>query len=322
MGEGVGHDVALGLTLQAIIADGGGRLHGGLDVAGLEEAPFLLRVVCPYAGQAVGLQLDANLELIGLSLVEALLRLLHLRQDAEQILHVVADLVRDHVGLRELAALASDLAAAETPLDVLKECGVEIDLLVVRTIERSHGGRGIAAGRARGAGEHHQRRRPVGLARPREDLAPLRFGAAEHRRNEFLHLIGRQPRLGRAGRGLRLLRRTAEARQDLGTANEVKRIDAQRPPDEPQENDGAEAETAGAAQAGRPLAALILDPVAARQLIKTHDGTPMLCQRRGGPEKRSNTLSMLSRWRCSTSRPTSKRSPNTAAPTPSSITPS
>src|SRR5262249_40613207 len=128
----------------------------------------------------------------------------------------------------------------------------------------------------RGAREHHQRRRLIGLTGPRENLAPLHFGAAEHGRNELLHLIAWQSGLGRAGRGLRLLRRTAEARQDLGTANEVKRIDAQRPPNEPQENDGAEPETAGAAQAGRSLAALIFDPVAARQLIKTHGGAPML----------------------------------------------
>src|SRR5262249_58603183 len=103
--------------------------------------------------------------------------------------------------------------------------------------------------------------------------------------------IAGPPGLGGAGGGWRLPGEPAEAGQDLGTANEVKRIDPQRPADDPQENDGAEAETAGAAQAGRSLAALILDPVAARQLVKTHDGTPMLCQRRGGPEKRATPRS-------------------------------
>src|SRR5262245_58263864 len=154
MGEGVRHDVALGPTLQAIIANGGGRLHGCLDVAGLEELPLFLRVMGPYPGKAVGLQLDADLELIGFASVHTLLRLLHLWQDSEQVLHMVADLVSNHVGLRELAALASDVAAAETLLDILKERGVEIDLLIVRAIEWTHGGRGKPACRLRSAREH------------------------------------------------------------------------------------------------------------------------------------------------------------------------
>ena len=66
--------------------------------------------------------------------------LLRLGQDAEQVLHVMADLVRDHVGLRELARLAADVAAAESGRDLIEERGVEIDLLVGRAIERPHGG--------------------------------------------------------------------------------------------------------------------------------------------------------------------------------------
>ena len=39
--------------------------------------------------------------------LRGLLLLLHPRQDAEQVLHVMADLVGDHIGLRELAGLAA-----------------------------------------------------------------------------------------------------------------------------------------------------------------------------------------------------------------------
>src|SRR5262249_40322765 len=109
-----------------------------------------------------------------------------------------------------------------------------------------------------------------------ENLAPLSLSASEHSRDELLHLIVWQSRLGIAGGWLRLLRRTAEPGEELGSANQVHRIDAQRPPDERQDNDGAQTKAASAAQAGRSLTALVLDPVAARQLIKTHDGTPML----------------------------------------------
>src|SRR5215471_4284003 len=109
------------------------------------ETPLLLSMVSPYPGKAVGLQLDPNLELIAFDRVHAALRFLHLGQDSEQILHVMTDLVRDHVGLGELAAFASNIAAAEASLEILKECGVEIDLPIVWTIERTRGGLGKPA---------------------------------------------------------------------------------------------------------------------------------------------------------------------------------
>jgi len=71
VGEGIGHDVALASPLQTIIPDRRRRLHGGLDVSWLDQPPLLLRVVRPHAGEAVGLQLDPDLELVGLGLVQA-----------------------------------------------------------------------------------------------------------------------------------------------------------------------------------------------------------------------------------------------------------
>src|SRR6202521_1671321 len=65
VGEGVGHDLALAALLQAIIADRRGGLQCGFNVAGLDQIPFLLRLVGPYAGQAVGLQRDLGLQMIG-----------------------------------------------------------------------------------------------------------------------------------------------------------------------------------------------------------------------------------------------------------------
>ena len=79
MGESVGHDIALAATLQSIVTDGRGRLHGRLNIAGLDEAPLLLRMVRPHPGKAVGLQFNSNLQLIGVALVHAVLRLLYLR---------------------------------------------------------------------------------------------------------------------------------------------------------------------------------------------------------------------------------------------------
>src|SRR5262245_1281247 len=280
--ERVRNHVALAAALQAIVSDGGRCLHGRLDVAGLDQPPLLLRVVRPDPGKAVGLQLDPHLELIGVGLVHGALHRLHPRQNAEQVLHVMTDLVRDHVGLRELAALAPDLAAAETPLEILKERGVEIDLMVDRTVERPHGGLGGPAGRARGAGEHDQGRRLVGFPRLREYLFPFRLGASQHGGHELAHLVGGRLRLRTLRGGLRLLlRAAAQLGQDLCPADQVERIDAQGPADETEHEERADADAPGAtgAKAARSTLALILDVVAAWQLIPAHvSSLPRLAQ--------------------------------------------
>src|SRR5258708_26255751 len=58
VGEGVGHDVALHLFLQPVVADRGCGLQSLVDVARVEEVAFFLSAVGPDAGEAVGLQLD------------------------------------------------------------------------------------------------------------------------------------------------------------------------------------------------------------------------------------------------------------------------
>ena len=71
MSEGVGHHIALGASLQPIIADCRCRLHGGLDITRLEDAPSFRCVVSPHSRQAVGLQFNSNLKLIALGFVQA-----------------------------------------------------------------------------------------------------------------------------------------------------------------------------------------------------------------------------------------------------------
>src|SRR3984957_3636549 len=83
VGEGVGHDVALHLFLQPVVADRGGGLQRLVDVARLKEVVLLLGAVRPHAGEAVGLQLDSHLKLVGLDLARRrLLRLRNLVPDA------------------------------------------------------------------------------------------------------------------------------------------------------------------------------------------------------------------------------------------------
>ena len=112
-----------------------GRVHRFLQISAFEEAAFEF-VACPGAGEAVRLQLDPHRSAIGLFLRHRLPRLVELRQDADQVLHVMTNLMRDHIGFRELAGFAA--AAVEAHLHVLEERGVEIDALIGRTIERPH----------------------------------------------------------------------------------------------------------------------------------------------------------------------------------------
>ena len=78
-------------------------------------------------------------------------------RDAEQVLHVVADLVGDDVGLGEVAR------GAEARAQLVEEAEVDVDLLVARTVERAHRRLGEAAGRIDRAREQHQGRLAVVL---------------------------------------------------------------------------------------------------------------------------------------------------------------
>jgi hypothetical protein len=97
MSECVWHDVTLALPLQSIVANGGSRLQGGFDIAGLDEPPLCLGAIRPDARQAICLQLNPDLKCIGVGLFNSLLCLLHLRQDAKLVLHVMPDFVGDYI---------------------------------------------------------------------------------------------------------------------------------------------------------------------------------------------------------------------------------
>src|SRR5215208_1981479 len=162
VGEGVRHHAALRTPLQSVVADRGCRLQRGVDVARLEEAVLLFSVVGPHAGEAVRLQFDAHLDLVGPPpRAWRLLRALRLLQNAEFILHVVADLMRDHIGLRKFAGFAG--TAAEALFDLPEEGSVQIDALIGRTIEWAHRRLGEAAtATLRRARKQNQPRRAIG----------------------------------------------------------------------------------------------------------------------------------------------------------------
>ena len=84
------------------------------------------RAVGPHAGEAVGLQLEIDTATLGPG--DALL---HAAHGAEQVLHMMAVLVRHDVGLRERSAGRAELAP-----QLVEEPEVEVDVAVVGTVER------------------------------------------------------------------------------------------------------------------------------------------------------------------------------------------
>src|SRR3984885_6350284 len=82
VGEAVGHDIALHLLLQAVVADGGRGLQGLIDVALIEKAVLGLGAVRPDPRIAVRLQLDTHLERIRGGLAGGSLLRLHGVQNA------------------------------------------------------------------------------------------------------------------------------------------------------------------------------------------------------------------------------------------------
>ena len=137
--------------------------------------------------------------------------------------------------------------------------------------------RGAAATGVRRAAIENQHGCAVDLAVLGEDLLPLQFGAAEHLAHETAHIVLRSGGAGRAGRRLHL--RLARAGQDLGTADEQAWIDAERPADEAERHDRADAQSAAADRNAEPAAATaaeaavptsILDVAALREIIQAH----------------------------------------------------
>ena len=94
-----------------VVADGRGRAQAALDVLGVDDVA-LLRIEAPDARVTIGLQLEAHRQRVTRPLVGALRLRVELAHRAEQVLHVVPDLVRDHVRLREVARRAEARCAA------------------------------------------------------------------------------------------------------------------------------------------------------------------------------------------------------------------
>src|SRR5690349_23399575 len=99
---------------------------------------------------------------------------LHLRLDPEQLLHMMPDLMCQNIGLREISG------RTETSLQFIVKAQVDIDLFVVRTVERP--GRGLchAASGVDGIAEEHELSVAVRSPLLLKDLGPRALRGVEN----------------------------------------------------------------------------------------------------------------------------------------------
>ena len=121
MREFLRHDIALGLLLQPVIANRLGGSDRLLDIAGFQNVPFLIGIMGPHAGQKIGLEFQSHGKLV--LRIAGQLAVLRLDADPQQVLHMMSDLMGDHVGIGKVAA------GVEPVLQFVIEFEVDVDLL-------------------------------------------------------------------------------------------------------------------------------------------------------------------------------------------------
>ena len=221
-----------------------------------------------------------------------LLRRLDLRQNAEQILDVMAYLVRDDISVGEVAA------AAEAPFHVLEEGRVEIDLLIPRAIERPHGRLGAAAARGGPPAIEDEFRLDVGNPfLPWQDFRPDGFVRGENGGDELAHVVGGRPGLPRLRRVVCppwriLLTISAPPIRSRGSMPSAQprrprttTVPMPRPP----------------LPAMPPFAAPVLDIVRTAEILPFHERLPLvILSRPRGPQKPRDKLEFKSTGPCQT----------------------
>ena len=241
--EGVGHDITARLLLQAVVADRRRGLQCRFDVARLErassaawnDAPRRRRGNRPAIRPAPG---------CGWPRPCCRRRAALLAPSAECRAGSARDgrpRARSHRPRANSQALP--LQPRKRASHVAEERGVEIDAPVVRAIERPHRRLREAAAALDRAGVQPQPRRAVLLPAALEDFAStyLRYCRAPRRRNRP---SGPSARRSAAAGWLVGLLVVPAAVHDLGAADQDARIDAERPADQAEHDDGSDAEAA------------------------------------------------------------------------------
>ena len=128
----------------------------------------------PQPGEAIGLQFQAHAQRIGLRNTGARTEPVDPLGDAHQFLHMMSDLVGDHIGLRKVAG------RAQARFQHLVKAQVDVDLFIAGAIERPHRRAPGAAGGRLAAAKQAQFRFTVAHACLLELRPPDVFGVGQH----------------------------------------------------------------------------------------------------------------------------------------------
>ena len=169
----------------------------------------------------------------------------------------MADLVRDHVGLREVTGRAKAITQRA------EEVEVEIDLLVLRAIERSRRRAGHPARGLHRRVEQDELRLTILSPHVAEQRAPGVLGVGEHGRDEVAHLVAS------ARRGGRSRRRRHRRRRPVAALENHARVE----PEEEREHEQHDRPDATARDKRQAHAAAILDDIALHSAHPAHGAT-------------------------------------------------
>lgn len=140
MGEGMWHRLAPGVALERVVTDLARRVQGLLQVAGFDRAKDRLGLMRPDSGQAVGLQFDTHRNRVRIGLTGTLARRIRLPEDAQFVLNVMGDLVRDDIGRGKVAARTKLTRQRD------EEVRIKVDLPVDRTVKGPVAAEAVAQG--------------------------------------------------------------------------------------------------------------------------------------------------------------------------------
>ena len=134
MRERIRHHIALATLLKPVIADGRSCVQALFNVALFKNVCGCMRFLCPDSCKAVSLQFHSNRQKIGIRFGQLHSRSRNFFRDTYQILHMMPDLMGDHISLRKIAS------CAQLVLHILVEGQVDVNLLIQRTVKWTHCG--------------------------------------------------------------------------------------------------------------------------------------------------------------------------------------
>ena len=133
MRERFRHDIPLTLPLQAIVTNSSGCAQPLVDVAAFEQLAAI-GMMAPYAGQAIRLELHPHGQGVRPFFGATLPGAMHALRDSHQGLDMMANFVRNDIGLREVTW------RVEALIEIAEEGQIEVDLVIIGAIKRTDRG--------------------------------------------------------------------------------------------------------------------------------------------------------------------------------------